>query len=93
MLVRRVVDDEIDDDANAALVRLVCELHEVAERAEALVDRGVVADVVAVVLPRGPLERHEPEARDPEAGERVQASGQPLEVAAPSAFESMNVPT
>ena len=49
VLVRGVVDDQVDDDADAELSRLVHELDEVAERAEARVDAVVVGDVVAVV--------------------------------------------
>ena len=49
MLVGGVVDDEIDDDADAALLGAVGELDEVAERAVARIDAVVVGDVVAVV--------------------------------------------
>ena len=51
MLVGGVVDDEIDDDAHAALLAAVGELDEVAERAVARIDAVIVGDVVAVVAP------------------------------------------
>ena len=49
MLVGGVVDDELGDDAQAALVRLAHEAAEVAHRAVGRVDAAVVGDVVAVV--------------------------------------------
>ena len=49
VLVGGVVDDEVDDHADAALLGRVGELDEVAERAVARVDAVVVGDVVAVV--------------------------------------------
>ena len=49
MLVGGVVDDEVDDHADAALLGAVGELDEVAERAVARIDAVVVGDVVAVV--------------------------------------------
>ena len=42
MLVRRVIDDQIDDHAHAALLRAVREFDEVAERAVAGIDAVVV---------------------------------------------------
>ena len=53
-------------------LRLVRELDEVAERAEARIDAVVVGDVVAVVAPRRRLERQQPEAGDAQAGEVVE---------------------
>ena len=51
------------------------ELDEVAERAQPRVDAEEVGDVVAVVLARGRVERHEPQARDAEVGEVLDALG------------------
>ena len=51
MLVGGVVDDEIDDDADAALLAAMGELDEIAERAVARIDAVIVGDVVAVVAP------------------------------------------
>jgi hypothetical protein len=51
-----VVDDEIDQDADAAAVGLAHELDEVAARAEPLIDAVKVRDVVSVVAARRRLE-------------------------------------
>jgi hypothetical protein len=80
MLVRGVIQHEIDDHANAALLRLVRELDEIPQCAEARIDGVVIADVVAVVAPGRALERHQPDARDPESGEVIEPSDEPLEV-------------
>ena len=52
MLVGGVIDHEIDDDADAALLGAVGELDEIAERAVARIDAVVVRNVVAVVAMR-----------------------------------------
>jgi hypothetical protein len=81
MLVRGVVDDQVDDEADAALGGGAGELHQLAQGAVARVDAIVVGDVVAVVaLGRG-VERHQPEAGDPEAGQVVEAAGQAAHIA------------
>ena len=49
MPIRGVVDDEIDDHAQAELLGVIHELDELAERAELRVHAVVVGDVVAVV--------------------------------------------
>ena len=51
MPVGGVIDDEIDDDANAALLGAVGELDKVAERAIGWIDAVVVGDIVAIVAP------------------------------------------
>ena len=81
VLVAGVVHDEVDDDAHAALVRGVDELHEVGEVAELRQDVGVVGDVVAAVAQRRLEERRQPEAVDAEPLEVVELGGQALEVA------------
>ena len=81
MLVGRVVDDQVDQHAHAALMGAVGELDEVAERAEARVDVVVVGDVVAVVALRRGLERHQPDAGDAQALQVVEPAQQPLEIA------------
>ena len=83
MLVGRVVDDEVDDDTHPAVVRGADHLDEVAVVAQTRVDAVEVADVVAVVAVGGRIERHEPEARDTEIGEVVDAAGEAGEVADP----------
>jgi hypothetical protein len=52
VLIGGVVADELGDDLEAAQVRLADQVLDVSERAIVGVDRGVVGDVVAVVLQR-----------------------------------------
>src|ERR1700690_732282 len=47
MLIGGMVDDEIDDDADAALPAAVGEVDEVAERAVARIDAIIIGDIVA----------------------------------------------
>ena len=82
MPVGGVVDDQVDDHADAAALRLAHELDEVTRRAESGGDVVVVADVVAVIAQRAGLERGQPERVDAEALEVVEPAGEPLEVAA-----------
>ena len=81
MLIRSVVQDEIDDDPDAAILRLLDELDEVAEVSEVWVDAVVVGDVVAVVPPWRGVEGQEPHARDPKPGEVVEAARETGQVA------------
>ena len=62
-------------------LRAVRELDEVAERAVARIDAVVVGDVVAVVLARRRLERHQPDRRDAEPVQVVEPPHQALEIA------------
>jgi hypothetical protein len=78
---RGVVDDEIDDDPDAALLGVVHELDELAERPVLGVDAVEVGDVVAVVPVGRRIERLKPEAGDAEPGEVVEPARQPREVA------------
>ena len=89
MLVRGVIDDEVDDHADAALLGAVRELDEVAERAVARIDAVVIGDVVAVVPVRRRLERHQPHRGDAEPLQVVQASHQALKSPMPSPLASM----
>src|SRR5947199_8217881 len=81
MLVRGVVDDEVDQDTDAAAVGLTHELDEIAAGAEARINAVVVRNVVAVVAARRGLERRQPDGVDPERLEVVEPPAQPLEVA------------
>ena len=81
VLVARVIHDEVDDHAHAALVGGVHELHEVGEVAELRQHGGVVRDVVTTVPQRGLEERWQPEAVDAEPLEVVQLGGETFEVA------------
>jgi hypothetical protein len=82
MLVRSVIDDQVDDHADAALVRLVHELDELAARAVARIDAVEIGDVVAVVAIRRGLERCEPDDVDAERVEIVETLHQTAEIAA-----------
>ena len=69
MLVRRVVDDELGEDAHVQSVRGVEEALEVVERAVHRIDRRVVRDVVPVVTQRRRVEGQEPDACHAEVAE------------------------
>src|ERR1700730_16494520 len=81
MGIRGVIDDEIDNDANASLPAAVSEFHEVTERAVSRIDTIMVGDVVTVVLARRRLKRHQPDRGHSQPVQIVEAPYQPLEVA------------
>ena len=81
MLIGGMVDHEFGDDPQAALVGLSEEVLEVVERAAVRMDARVVRDVVAVVPERRGVEGKQPERRDPEVLQVVEASGEPAKVA------------
>ena len=81
MVDRGVVGDEVDDDAQAAFLGLVREGDEIAERAEARVDRVEIGDVVAVVAVGRGVEGQEPDAGGAEILDMVEPVGEPLEIA------------
>ena len=93
VLIRGVVDDQVDDHADAALLRRVGELDEVAEGAVARDHPVVVGDVVAVVAAGRALERHQPDRGDAEPVQVVEAAHQPWKSPMPSPLASMKVPT
>ena len=51
MLDRRVIDDQVDDDAHPAVARGPHDLGHIPGAAELRVDAVVVADVVAIIPP------------------------------------------
>jgi hypothetical protein len=61
-----VIDDEIDDRANAVLRRAMRKFDEITERSEGGIDGVIVRDVVAVVFARRLLKRHQPDRGDAE---------------------------
>jgi hypothetical protein len=67
VLVGGVVDDQLDDDAEAARMRRLDEVAEAVERAMGRVDRPVAGDVVAVVLERRGLEGEQPDGTGAES--------------------------
>jgi hypothetical protein len=81
MLVGGVVDDQVGDHPDAPLAGRPEEVDQVAEGAQARVDAVEVADVVAVVLVGGGVERHQPDAGHPEPGQVVDLAHEPGEVA------------
>src|SRR5262249_50740395 len=81
MLVGCVVEDEVGDDAHAALVGGRGEGGEFLDRSQGRMNAVEVGDVVAVVLERGRVNRHEPEAIDAQVAEIVELFGEAAEVA------------
>ena len=81
MLVGRVVGHEIDDDPDAARVRLREHLVEVGKGAEDRVDVAVVGDVVASILLGRALEGAQPDGVDAEGGEVSEVARHPAQVA------------
>ena len=78
---RRVVGDEVDDDADAEGVGVLDEVDEVAERPVPLVHAVEIGDVVAVVAVGRWIERLQPDAGDAQARQVVEPPAQPFEVA------------
>src|SRR5215475_8801135 len=76
-----MVDDEVDEHADAALPCTVGEIDKVAKRPIALVNAIVVGDVVAVVAVWRSLKRHQPYGRDAQTMKIVQPPFQPTKVA------------
>ena len=81
MLVARVVRDEVEDDADAALRGFGDELLGVGERAERGVDAAVVGDVVAPVLVGRRRDRIEPDAVDAEPLQVVEPGDDAAQIA------------
>ena len=79
--VRGVVDDQVGDDVDAAVVRGADHLDQLAVVAQAWVDAVEVGQVVAVVAVGARVERHQPQAGDAELREVVDALRQALQVA------------
>ena len=82
---RRVVHDQVGDDAHAALVGRLDEVADVLDRAVVGLDREEVGDVVAAVAQRGRVERQQPDAVDAEPLQVVELLDQAAEVARPVA--------
>jgi hypothetical protein len=61
-----VVDDELGDDPQAALVRRGEEGAEVVESAEVRINVVVIRDVISVIAHRRRIKRKEPKRSDPE---------------------------
>ena len=81
VLIGGVVEHELGDDPQPALVRLVEEAPELPQGAVGRVDAAVVGDVVAVVAQRRRVERQQPDRGDAEVLEVVEPLREPDEVA------------
>ena len=81
VVARRVVHDEVGDDAQPALVRGLDELADVLDRPVVGMDVVVVGDVVAAVAQRRLVHRQQPDAVDAEPLQVVELLDQPAEVA------------
>ena len=81
MLVRGVVDDELGDDAKAALLRFLDEALEILHRPEIGIDVAVIGDVIAVVAAWRGIERQQPQRGDAEILQIWKFLGQPGKVA------------
>ena len=81
MLVGGVVDHQLGDHADAALVRCVDEALHVVQRAVVGMHAAVVGDVVAVIQQRRGIERQQPDRADAELGDVVELGQQAGEVA------------
>jgi hypothetical protein len=81
VLVGGVVQHQLGDHPQPALVRPADEEPDVAHRPVARVDRPVVGDVVAVVAQRGRVERQQPDGGDAQVVQVVELGDQPAEVA------------
>jgi hypothetical protein len=85
VLVRRVVEDEFGDHADAPVVGLAHESAEVPERSVARMNQRVVRNVVPIVAQRRVIERQQPYTVDAELLEVGQLLHQTDEVAVPIA--------
>ena len=81
VLVGGVVDHQIHDDLQAALVGLGQHLVHIGERAEHRIDVLIVGDVIAVVVLRGLEHRGQPQHVHAQTGQIVQTGGDALDVA------------
>src|SRR5215472_8140438 len=83
MLVRGVVDDQVDDDAYVALVRAGNDAAKIRQRAVVGVDAAIIGNVVAVVAPWRRVERQQPDRVDAEAGDVIELLQQAGKIADP----------
>ena len=81
VLVGRVVEDELGDDAQASRLGLGHERAELLDVAVGRVHAPIVGGVVAVVLEWRRIERQQPDGRDAELLQIVEAAGQATKVA------------
>src|SRR5690606_38831574 len=83
MLVGSVVDDQVNDDPQTALIGLVQKLDDITQRSETGIDLVVIGDIIAVILHRRGEEWHQPQAGYAEAGQVIQPASEAGEVSDP----------
>jgi hypothetical protein len=81
VLIGGVIDDQIDQDSHAPLLRTVGEFDEFAQRPKARINVVVIGDVITCIAIGRDLERHEPNRRDTQAMQIIEPACQSLEVA------------
>src|SRR5579864_528613 len=81
VLIRGVIDDELDDDAHMAPMRLAHELTEIAQGSVGLMDIAVVGNIIAIVAQRRGKERQQPNGGDAEILDVVEFLDQTRNVA------------
>ncbi len=81
MLVRGMVDHQLDDHPHAALMRRRDEAFDIGQRAVVRIDPAIVGDVVAVIQLRRRIERQQPDRVHPQLGDIVQPRDQAREIA------------
>ena len=83
VLIGRVVEDELDDHAQAACVRLIQKALEIAQRAVAGMNVRVVGNVVPVVFERRGIHRLQPETVDAERRDVIEPGREAWKIADP----------
>ena len=83
VLIRGVIEYQLGDHPQPALVRLAEEGAKIVQRSVFRVYAVIVGDVVAVVPPGRRIERQEPDRGDPEVLKIVEFAGQAAEIADP----------
>jgi len=81
MLVRGVIDDQVEQDLDAPVAGPVQQFGEVAQGTDPGVDPVEVGDVVAVVPPGGRVHRAQPETGHAQPGQVVQPTDETAQVA------------
>ena len=72
VLIRSMINHQLGDDPDAALVGLVKKMFEVMERTVVRMDAVVIRDIIAVVFQRRGIKRQQPERRDSEILEVIE---------------------
>src|SRR5579862_8805798 len=81
MLIRSMIRHQVEDDADAAPMRLGNHAVEAGKRAEVAMHVAVVADVVTPIAQRRWIDRAQPERIDAELAQVIEMRGDAVEVA------------